>query len=811
MQRLSIARSLRLALTGLTVVLALVAAIGVADLYRARQRYDDALQSATQISTAAANLASAAVVRQALAVESPRRSGAAARRQAAAAYDAAASRALSLARVDGPSRRLVEQEIAAQPAPAAVAAATRVQARQDARRATARRRARTDSRRAIAVMIGAGGLALIAALALIALLIRSMRAPLDALVRATRRLAAGDLAQRVEPRGPRELRELGEAFNAMGDDLLRATDRLEAERSRLATTIASLGDALLITEPGGPVIAAANPRAAELVPELSPGARIDGPDSPLPAAALADARETTIEHHGRTLAVTAAPLAGAEPGEDAGAVWTVRDITERARLERAKSDFVATASHELRSPLTSIKGFVELLANTPEGMSERQQEFVQIILRSTDRLVELVSDLLDVARLEADHVEINRRAVDAGQAVREVLELIGPRIEARGQQLSSRLAPALPLVLADPARLRQILANLVTNAHLYTPEGGQISVCADTDGPWVRLEVSDSGIGMTAEEVDRVFERFYRGSDGRASPGTGLGLSIVKSLVDLHEGRIEVRSRAGEGSTFTVRIPSASGALGLAPSLEALRDRHILVVDDEREIAQLIADQLAPFEVHCTIATSGEEALRLLAGQSFDAVTLDVKMPGVGGLEVLRRIRADPALRDLPVVFVSVLSDQHELAGEWVVSKPIDADELREVLDAAVSSGRSRALVVARPEMRPRLDAVLAMERIEYQWETSGAAAARVCSERRFEVALVDVGLRSPQAVLQALNLRGRRLRRAVILFGDGESPLPPEIERLGLEVVPLERAGEALLGALRDEPEPDRSDAPAR
>jgi signal transduction histidine kinase/DNA-binding response OmpR family regulator len=648
-------------------------------------------------------------------------------------------------------------------------------------------------------MIVAGALALIGALSLIRLLIRSMRGPLDALVAATRRLAEGDLTQTVEPSGPAELRDLGEAFNAMARDLQRATATLEQERARLATTIASLGDGLLVTAPDSTTVVAANPRAAVLVPEVPPGHRADAPESPLPPLAEAQAHEVTIEHAGRTLAVTAAPLGTADA--HAGTVWTVRDISERARLEQAKSDFVATASHELRSPLTSIKGFVELLASAPGEMSARQREFVDIILRSTDRLVDLVNDLLDVARIEADHVEINRRPVDAGDAVREVVELMGPRVTDKRQTLECQVAPALPPAMADPARLRQIVANLLTNAHLYTPEGGRITVTADGDGPWVRVAISDTGIGMSADEVERVFERFYRGSDGRTAPGTGLGLSIVKSLVDLHEGRIEVSSQPGAGTTFRVLIPSASTALGLAPSIDALRGRQVLVVDDEREVAQLIADQLTPFGLHCTIAGGGEEALEMLGRGGFDVVTLDVKMPGVSGFDVLRQIRAHPELRRTPVVFVSVFADHRRLRGEWVVSKPIDAEELRGVLSAAVSSGRSRVLVVARPELQETLERSLHDLGIEHQWATSGQAAARLCGERRFEIALIDIGLRNPQAVLHALDLRGRRVRRAVVLVADSASPVPPAIERLGLEVVPLTEAARVLQDAMRSDP----------
>jgi hypothetical protein len=147
---------------------------------------------------------------------------------------------------------------------------------------------------------------------------------------------------------------------------------------------------------------------------------------------------------------------------------------------------------------------------------------------------------------------------------------------------------------------------------------------------------------------------------------------------------------------------------------------------------------------------------------------------------------------------VSVFSGRQELAGEWVIEKPIDADELRDVLSAAVSAGRSRVLVVGRVELQPMLEPALDELGIEHEWETTGAAAARVCGERRFEVALVDVGIRSPQAVLQALDLRGRRLRRAVILFSDGVTPAPAGIGRLGMEVVPVDQAASALLAALR-------------
>ena len=816
MQRLSIARSFRLALVGLTLVLAVIAALGLAGLNTARQSYENTLSATNALTTAAANLYTAGVVEQEVLRDTHGPGAASVIRRAADSYQSTAAVARMRAAGDPPSLRLVDRAAAAEAGARRLASRgqlaaagasfstargllTAVQSRQQTRDRLARRHAASESQRDLIIVAIAGVLALLSALGLGSALIAAMRNPLEELLKATRQLASGALDRRVRPSGPKELRELATAFNAMGDALLTAGRRLEDERRRLAVTIESLHDALIVTEPGSGKIAAVNPAVRELVPELTVGGSVDTEISPLPPFEATLDHEVFVEHGGKTLSVTAARLGSGE--DDAGVVWTVRDTTARARLERAKTEFVATASHELRSPLTSIKGFVELLHRSPENMTKRQKEFVEIILKSTDRLTELVSHLLDVARIDADHVEIDRRPIDAGEAVREVVQLMGPRIEEKNQRLALHIAPRVGLTMADPARLRQIVANLLTNAHLYTEEGGSIDVRVDPERAWIQITVADTGVGMSEEEASRVFERFFRGRDGGAqAPGTGLGLSIVKSLVELHGGRIELESEPGAGSTFRVMLPAAIPAPETVPSLEAIRGRRVLIVDDEGEIAELIAGQLTPLGVEADIASSGSEALGMLRTSRYDAITLDVLMPGMSGLEVLAEIRANADLRGVPIVFVSVFSGRRELAGEWVVAKPIDADELRNVLAAAVEAGRSRVLVVGRPEMRPVLEPALDELHINYQWELTGVAAARVCAERRFEVALVDVGVRNPQAVLQALDLRGRRLRRAAILFSDGHSPTPPGIQRLGLEVVPLDQAASAVLVAVARE-----------
>ena len=810
MRKVSIGRAVWAGLLGMTMLLGVISALAVAGIFDARQDYEDKLADSYDLQVSAGRLLTAGVLEAAVLERSGERA-VRARQLAREAFEEEARTAERLAQSDPESAAIVERRIAAQerarevaqsgklvedePDPLGSALLTAralsrdLSARQEARRREARDEADDDTRRSVIIAVAAGLGALIGAIALISLLVASMRRPLDDLVGATGRIAGGDLDSRVEPSGPRELRDLAESFNTMAGELDAAHGRLMEERQRLAVTIESLGDALVVCDSDGKVVSV-NPRAREIVPRLEPGSASQGSDSPLPGQDEALRGEVIVDtDDDRILAVTAAEMEGG------GVVWTIRDISERARLERLKSEFVATASHELRSPLTSIKGFVELLSRS-DGLDAKQREFLDVILLSTNRLVDLVNDLLDVARIEAGQFEIHRRPTDMVEAVREVATLIEPRIADKGQEFELKLPRLLPPALADPARLRQIATNLITNAHLYTPPRGRIAVALEAEEHSIVLTVSDTGRGMTPEEKEHIFDRFYRGADGRTVPGTGLGLSVVNSLVALHGGSIAVESEPEGGSRFTVRIPRMPLAEGGPLPREALRGRKVLVVDDEPDIAELIAVHLEPYEVETVIAHSGAEAMNHLKRERFDAMTLDILMPGMSGFDVLEQVRADPELSRTSVVFVSVYSGREALAGEWTVAKPIDAEQLTDALGSAVLAGRTRVLVVGRESLRPRLEPALERLGLEHDWVESGTSAARMCEGHRYEVALVDAGMRSPHTVLSALDLRGRRLRRAVLVFTTGQ-------ERAGIvatleaDPVPIEEAATAVLQVL--------------
>ncbi|MFP5365171.1 MAG: ATP-binding protein [Thermoleophilia bacterium] len=821
----SIARTLRLSLLGLTIALAVIGAIGIAALYDARQTYEDETAAASAVEVAAANLLASTVALEANLARTRSQRAALFVRSAARSFEQGAARLERLSRGDARSRALAARlqparrdarALVDSPTNAAARAAARrdlpavrevvqlIAERQQTRRQAARDTARRRSRAAFVAIVAGAGLALAGVLAFLTLLIREMRRPLDDLVGATQRMSSGDLRARVEPGGPAELQALGFAFNAMGADLAIASERVETQRQRLTTTIQSLGDGLVICD-NGDRITSVNPRATELVPGLRVGSPAHGPASPLPPLAEALAGEVTVRREDDlTLAVTAARLAG----PDGGTVWTLRDITERARLEQAKSDFVATASHELRSPLTSIKGFIELLETTDaENLTPRQHEFIAIVLKSADRLVDLVNDLLDIARIESGQFEVHARSVDLRETVEDVAALLAPRVEGKRQRLELQIEQPRPPALADRARIRQVVTNLVTNAHLYTDEGGTITVRLEGDAVETRITVADTGRGMSTEDARRIFDRFYRGAaDERKSPGTGLGLAIVKSLVDLHGGTIDVASQVGRGTTFTVRLPAAARADPGRPPVAApavgdgLGSRRVLIVDDEPALATLIAQQLQPLGVETVQVTSGAQALERLRAERFDAMTLDILMPGMNGFEVLDAVRADPRLRELPVIFVSVSSRAPELEGEWAVAKPIDRRRLTDVLEAAIQAKRTRVLVVAPDSVRDRLAPSLAALGIDHRWETTAEAATGAGAEELFEVALVHASLATTTALLDGSALRGRRRGRSVILFSTDGSGQDGSIA-VGMPVFGLTQAVSALRSALGEAP----------
>jgi signal transduction histidine kinase len=245
-------------------------------------------------------------------------------------------------------------------------------------------------------------------------------------------------------------------------------------------------------------------------------------------------------------------------GRPVGRIWTLREVTADKELERMRDAFVATVSHELRTPLTSISGFIEMLQDEEHGIGESGRTYLDVIRRSTERLHHLVEDLLLVAQIEAQRIDLQRDPVDLQAVAQRAVDAIRPLASEKHVRLEID-AGDVPTILGDERRIAQVLDNLLSNAIKFSTEGGSVRVELQGDGDHASIVVADTGIGIPADEQGHVFSRFYRAEAASelAVPGTGLGLAITRALVDQHGGTIDLESRVGEGTRVTVSLPTA--------------------------------------------------------------------------------------------------------------------------------------------------------------------------------------------------------------------------------------------------------------
>jgi len=402
-----------------------------------------------------------------------------------------------------------------------------------------------------------------------------------------------------------------------------------------------------------------------------------------PAAVLLARTEQTIQ------ASFAALLD--ERQQFAGTVIVLRDVTAERESAQAKSEFVSTVAHELRTPMTSIQGYAELLLEGTVGaLNPDQQHLLTIILSNSNRMSELVTDLLDISRIEAGRVELDPVPLNLAQLVYEVQDSIAETIRERGLVLKLNLIPGIPPVLADHNRVVQVLANLLSNAYRYTPAGGTITLTVRPELGAVRIDVCDTGIGIDKKDQERIFERFYRANHPQVNQesGTGLGLPIVRSLVELHGGKVWVQSEPGQGSTFSFTLPVADtdpAAWKTSLSHQTASEGEmakILIAEDEKDIRELIVFSLnfAGFEV--VAAVDGQEALEKALEAKPDLIMMDVRMPRMTGYEACAKMKQMDELKHIPVVILSAKGQESEIqtglnvgAYEYIL-KPFAPDEL---------------------------------------------------------------------------------------------------------------------------------------
>jgi PAS domain S-box-containing protein len=398
-----------------------------------------------------------------------------------------------------------------------------------------------------------------------------------------------------------------------------------------------------------------------------------------------------------------------ETGRLYGFGKVTRDITERKRTDelmrqakeeaertsKFKDQFLSTMSHELRTPLNAVLGFSDLLADERYGsLNDRQQRYIAHIHTGGKHLLKLISDILDLSKIEAGRMELAREDVLVASAFAEVISALYPLAEKKSQALLQQVEPQLR-VHADALRFKQVLMNLVGNAVKFTPEGGRIELVARELDSQVRIEVRDNGPGIAPEQQQRIFEAFVRlAQSGATTEGTGLGLAITSRLVELHGGKLGIESQPGEGTCFYFSLPRAVSAKYLPavtsePIARARKAPRVLVIEDNAVTGQLIQSQLNSSGYETLKCGQPERALELAAEHQPDAITLDLLMQPIHGLEVLLQLKNDPRTSKIPVIVVTIVDQPGfgvALGADEYLVKPVDKVTLLAAIERCLQS-----------------------------------------------------------------------------------------------------------------------------
>jgi PAS domain S-box-containing protein len=530
-------------------------------------------------------------------------------------------------------------------------------------------------------------------------------------------------------------RELDQRVEDRTRDLAEALTREHAESSKNQAVLEGIADGVIVFDTDSHAIVA-NPAIGRILERPSEGIlghdietlmakEVDASDQEMVVNLLKEKelRRSSLKFDwsDKTLSVSFAPVRDVS-GTVIGTVAVFRDYTREAEIDRMKSDFVSIVSHELRTPLTSIKGYLDLVLMGASGPVNKQQtSFLEIAKDNTERLNEMVADLLDISRIESGKVELDVQVVSIPEIVERVAQSLRREFEDRGLTLTLALPPDLPEIFGDPGRIAQILINLLSNAYKYTPQGGA-TVRARVVRNFLQIDVIDTGVGISASDREKLFTRFFRAEDTavRQQPGTGLGLNITKSMVEMHGGEIRVESEPGMGTTFSFTLPVPAGLVAteaarptpkVSPPLRPSRKTEpvpiipsgpwILVVDDDEDVAHLFEQQLQQAGYRVTIVTQGSRAVEVARQLQPELITLDLMMD-VDGLEVLQELKADPGTAEIPVMIVSVIAEPRKglaLGAADYLVKPLNEGELlkrvRHILNQLDGSGaRNKILVV---------------------------------------------------------------------------------------------------------------------
>jgi len=382
--------------------------------------------------------------------------------------------------------------------------------------------------------------------------------PIRKLTAASKRIASGELGQKLTIEARDEVGELTHAFNEMSAKTKELVETISQDRTRLATILDNMTDGVMMVDTEGNV-SLANKAAEKLfsVKEAKNEPLIeavrDHEVDELLKLCLRTAQTEAVQYESSVsksfLRVIAIPIA------HTGVLLLFQDLTELRSLQTTRRELIGNISHEFRTPLAGIKAMVETLSGGAIDDKEAARDFLTRIDSEVDRLTQLVEELTELSRIEAGKAELKKEPIDLSKLVEEVIAQLSPQAERQQLSISREFATNLPSVPADKDRVRQVITNLVHNAIKFTPGGGRVIITSRALEGSVVVHIADTGIGIPEEDLPRIFERFYKGDKARAGGGTGMGLAIAKHVIQAHGGTIWVQSEEGKGSTFAFSLP----------------------------------------------------------------------------------------------------------------------------------------------------------------------------------------------------------------------------------------------------------------
>lgn len=494
----------------------------------------------------------------------------------------------------------------------------------------------------------------------------------------------------------------------------------------------------------------------------------------------------------------------------------IRDISDRKYMEQMKAEFISTVSHELRTPLTSIKGSLGMVNCGALGeLPEKAKRMVTLAHNNTDRLILLVNDLLDVEKIQAGKIDLKIEKVNLTQIIRDSIEANQAYATNLDVVVLLLGTPEDYFVEADSGRIMQVMANLISNAAKYSPKNGQVEITIEANNHFVKVSVIDYGSGIPEEYHSKMFQKFSQldSSDTRQKGGTGLGLNITKAIVEHHGGQINFESEYQRGSTFFFILPLWHKTEAKIISSKPLATNKkiagkILVLEDEPDIAKLLAIMLEQQNFLVTTCGTAAQAKEILLKEEFDVMTVDIRLPDQDGLSLVKELRNKKDTENLPIVIVSAeanhVKENNVTSGlriiDWI-EKPIDQQHFINSIRYSIKKEVKKASKILYIE--DDKDLTLIMETLLEGKTTVVPAntlheATKLLEEQEFDLVILDVGLPDGTG-LDVISLLDAHLSTTPIIIFSGESITEAVVNRVDAALIKSKVSNDELVETIKN------------